>query len=138
MDDLVEREGIYYEKFADIPFSGEITGEEKGSIENGQREGAWVSYHVTGQLSYKGNYKNGKTDGAWIRHWENGKLYSKGNYKNGKTDGAWFQYYENGQLKYRGNYKNDKEEGAWVGYYESGIVFEPWTGTFKDGVRISN
>ena len=62
----------------------------------------------------------------------------KGNYKNSKTDGAWFQYYENGQLKYKGNYKNDKEEGAWVGYYENGIVFEPWTGTYKEGVKISD
>ena len=25
MDDLVEREGIYYEKFTDIPFTSEVT-----------------------------------------------------------------------------------------------------------------
>ena len=27
MDDLVQREGLYYEKFTDVPFSGEVTGE---------------------------------------------------------------------------------------------------------------
>ena len=26
MDDLVEREGIYYKKFTDVPFTGEIDG----------------------------------------------------------------------------------------------------------------
>ena len=26
MDDLVEREGLYYKKFTDVPFNGEVTG----------------------------------------------------------------------------------------------------------------
>ena len=35
LGDLVEREGIYYEKFTDVPFSGKVTGSEQGSFKNG-------------------------------------------------------------------------------------------------------
>ena len=49
-DDLVQRNDPYYEKFTDAPFTGEVTGKEQGSIENGKREDAWFSY-------YKGKYK---------------------------------------------------------------------------------
>ena len=27
IDDLVERAGLFYEKFTDVPFTGEVTGE---------------------------------------------------------------------------------------------------------------
>ena len=113
-DDLVKREGIYYEKFTDVPFTGKVTGQEQGSFKNGVKEGTWVAYREDGQLERKGNYKNGKTDGAWIRYWENG------------------------QLNYKGNYKNGKEEGDWVSYIENGTVFKSWTGTYKNGVKISD
>ena len=32
MNDLVERNGLYYKKFTDIPFTGELTGIESGKI----------------------------------------------------------------------------------------------------------
>ena len=114
LGDLVQREGIYYEKFTNVPFSGEVTGEEQGSIKNGLREGSWVDYH------------------------ENGQLYSKGNYKNGLQEGAWVGYYKNGRLEYKGIYKNGSIEGPWVWYESDGSVFKFLTGTFKDGVKISD
>ena len=90
MDDLVKRNGLYYKKFSDTPFTGKVTGEIQGSIENGKKVGAWVYY------------------------WGNGQLKSKGNYKNGK------------------------EEGAWVGYDRDGTLSKSWTGTFKNGIKISD
>ena len=65
-DDLVEREGIYYPKFSEVPFNGEITGDAQGSVKNGKRDGAWV-LHESGQLK-KGNFKNGKREGTWISY----------------------------------------------------------------------
>jgi antitoxin component YwqK of YwqJK toxin-antitoxin module len=56
-DDLVERDGLYYKKFSDVPFTGKVTGEEQGSFRNGKREGEWVWYHENGQLSRKITYK---------------------------------------------------------------------------------
>ena len=113
-DDLVYRNDLYYEKFTNVPFSGEVTGQEQGSFKNGKRDGAWVFYHQNGQLWYEGNYKNGKEEGAFISYSEYGQLSSKGNYKNGKREGYWFT---------RSN---------------EGTVYKPMTGTFKDGVKISD
>ena len=111
--DFVEREGVYYKKFSDVPFTGEIDGELiKGSMKNGKQEGEWISYSPNGQLRSKGNYKNGKEEGAWVHYWSNG------------------------QLDFKGNYKNGKSEGAWVGFEEDGRVKEFMTGTFKNGVKI--
>ena len=60
--DLVEREGLHYKKFSDVPFSGKITGSEQGSIKNGKREGTWVSYLEDGTVNehWTGTYRNGE------------------------------------------------------------------------------
>ena len=89
-DDLVERNDLYYEKFTNVPFTGKVTGREQGSFKNGERHGAWISYH------------------------------------------------ENGQLWYEGDYKNGKKEGDWVDYNKDGTVWKEYTGTFKDGKKISD
>ena len=138
LDDLVERDGLYYPKFSEVLFTGKITGNQQGSIKNGQREGAWVYYYKNGQLEYKGNYKNGYQEGAWISYYENGQLYYKGNLKNGWLEGAWVWYYGNGQVNNKGNYKKGKRDGAWVYYREDGTVSNSMTGTFKDGEKISD
>ena len=83
LDDLVKRNGLYFKKFSDTPFTGKVTGKEQGNFKNGVKEGAWTRYHKNGQLMSKGNYKNGKKEGAWVRYWGNGQLWLKGNYKNG-------------------------------------------------------
>jgi hypothetical protein len=114
MNDLVEREGLYYKKFSQVPFTGNITGKSQGSFKNGKKEGAWVDYWNNGQLMYKANYKNGKREGAWVSYWPKGQLISKGNYKNGQR------------------------EGVWVGYNKDGTVDKEYTGTFKNGKKISD
>jgi hypothetical protein len=60
MKDLVERDGIHYKKFSDVPFMGKTTGDEQGSFKNDKKHGPWVSYHDNGQLQSKGDYKDGK------------------------------------------------------------------------------
>ena len=114
MNDLVKREGIYYQKFSVVPFSGVTTGNEQGTFKNGKKEGAWVGY------------------------WDNGQLFYKGNYKNGKAEGAWVSYWDDGQLRAKGNWNKDKKEGTWVGYNTDGTVWKEMTGIFKDGVKISD
>jgi len=61
----------------------------------------------------------------------------KGSFKNGKREGSWEHYWDNGQLFSMGDYKNGKREGFWV-YYDKGVVFELWTGTYKNDVRVSD
>ena len=63
---------------------------------------------------------------------------ANGEMKDGKKEGAWVLYHPNGQLSYKGSYKNGKEEGEWVSYDGRGTVNPRWTGTFKNGKKISD
>ena len=114
MDDLVIRDGLYYKKFTTIPFTGKITGKSQGT------------------------FRNGKKHGLWIVFWSNGQLRSKDTFKNGKRDGPWDRYHDTGQLESKGTYKDGKPYGPWVAYNYDGTVNEVWTGTYKDGEKISD
>lgn len=115
MDDLVVREKIYYKKFTSEPFTGDIIEElTKGSFKNGVMHGNWEMYHENGQLKRKVKLKNGVEDGLFEEYWDNG------------------------QLMYRGNYKNGKPDGLWVNYNEDGTVRDKFTGTFENGVKVSD
>ena len=84
MDDLVYRDGLYYKKFSDVPFTGKTTGKSQGSFKDGKLNGPWVSYYDDGQLAHKGTYKHGEQEGPWVSYSPNGQLFYKGTYKNGK------------------------------------------------------
>ncbi len=114
LDDLVKRDDLYYEKFIDIPYTGEVTGSVQGAFKCGTGDGAWVFYH------------------------KNGRLSSKGAYKDGEADGTWLSYHENGQLRSVGDLKNFRPEGVWVAHNEDGTINKELTGTYKDGVKISD
>ena len=47
--DLRERDGLYYQKFTDTPFTGKVSGKSQGSYKNGREEGEWVWYYDSGQ-----------------------------------------------------------------------------------------
>ena len=83
--DLVERDGLYYKKVTEVPFTGKVTGLQQGRFKNGVMEGPWVSYHENGQLWNKGTYKNGEREGPWIDYDKNGTVHENltGTYKNG-------------------------------------------------------
>ena len=61
MDDLVIREGLYYEKFTDVPFSGKIEGLQRGSFKDGKKDGPWVGLNKDGTVDnvLTGTYKDG-------------------------------------------------------------------------------
>ena len=136
IDDLVQRDGLFYKKLTVVPFTGNLTGKTQGAFRNGKREGLWVYYYDNGQLSYKGTFKVGKKDGTWVYYHSNGQLSYKVTYKDNKKDGPYVNYYDNGQLGSKGTYKNGKREGPWVGYNYDGTVDKEWTGTFKDGKKV--
>ena len=62
MDDLVEREGLYYQKNTDVPFTGEVKGSRQGQLKDGLKHGSWIAYCENGQLheEFSGTYKYGK------------------------------------------------------------------------------
>jgi antitoxin component YwqK of YwqJK toxin-antitoxin module len=79
----VKREGLYYQKFTQVPFTGKTLGRRQGLIKDGKWNGPWVSYHKDGQLDFKANYKDGKLHGPVVFYDENGQVSSKGTYKDG-------------------------------------------------------
>jgi antitoxin component YwqK of YwqJK toxin-antitoxin module len=97
--ELVERGGVLYEKFSNIPFTGQVSEKAfDGKVKNGKLEGEVLSYAENGQLKSKGNYKNDKLEGEMLSYHENGQLKSKLNFKNGKKEGEQLFYDENGQM----------------------------------------
>ena len=162
MGDLIWKKGIYYKKNTNIPFSGIISGNIKGQIQNGKKEGTWFRYYNNGQLfslsNYKkgrkngdwiiysnegdliekGQYKNDLEEGAWIRFFDNGIINYKGKFKDGKKSGFWIAYHYNGQLKYHGNYKKGTKEGYWEYFSASGFLYEDYSGYFKNNIKVSS
>ena len=115
MDDLVIRAGFYCEKFTATPFTDEVDeGLYRGSLRNGKREGSWELYYRSGMLRSKGEFKNDELEGSWESYWDLGQLRMKGDSKNGKR------------------------EGSWETYKSDGTVDEEGTGTFKNGVKVSD
>ena len=126
MDDLVHREGLYYKKFTDVPFTGEID------------EGP-----------HKGKFKDGFPDGHWILYYEDGELLEKGDFKDGDKVGLWVSYHKNGQLRSRGDFKNGRKEGEWVFFDKDGTkqmselkigetVLNEGSGVYRDGIKVSD
>jgi hypothetical protein len=56
--DLVKRNGVYFKKRTDVPFTGKVTGDEQGTYRNGKKDGPWVAYYKNGQLHSKRTFKN--------------------------------------------------------------------------------
>ena len=113
-NDLVERDGLYYEKFTDVPFTGEVTGKRQGSMRNGMKEGEWKFYYGDNALKAKGTYKQGKQNGNFTI------------------------YHDNSQILYQGNYLKGKKEGQFNFYYKDGTINEQKSGTYKNGKKISD
>ena len=115
MYDLVERDGLYYKKHTDVPFTGEVDeGREQGHFKRGKKDGTWIGYHSNGQLRYKGN---------WI---------------NGQKDGYWKSYFEDGRIGASGKYENGKKRGYWEFYTLGGDFSSQFSGTYKNGVKVSD
>ncbi|MDG2313138.1 MAG: hypothetical protein P8M15_03800 [Alphaproteobacteria bacterium] len=110
--DLVKRNGIYYKKYTDKPYSGSVKGTDefgyivKGNYKDGKEEGVWEFYYDNGQIYSKPTYKDGKLHGYYEEYLINGQLERKLTYKNGKLDGVWEEYYENGKLNYKITFEN--------------------------------
>ena len=58
--------------------------------------------------------------------------------KHGKSEGFWVSYHSDAKLMHKGDYKNGKREGSWEAYWHDGSVDRSITGTFKNGVKVSD
>jgi|TARA_B110000263_G_scaffold250087_2_gene270404 antitoxin component YwqK of YwqJK toxin-antitoxin module len=66
IEDLVERNGLKYIKFTDVPITGKVEGKDedgffvKKSYKDGELNGPYEYYDDEGQLGSKRTYRNGK------------------------------------------------------------------------------
>lgn len=130
---LEKRDGLWYEKSSDVPFTGEVDGIDQGSFKDGKREGPWIEYSENGQVFWKRTYKDGKLDGPSVTFHEDGRYAAKQNYKDGTFDGPYELFYENGQQRKKTNYKDGKIDGPYVSFYDNGQLEDK--GNYKDGLK---
>ena len=83
--DLVKRNGLFYKKFSNQPFSGRVEGFRIHNFE----DGSFISKFFS-----KGKIEKGVTNGLWEYYFNNGNLHTRGKYKNGKKIGKW-EFYKN-------------------------------------------
>ena len=97
-NDLVYREGLYYNKSTDSLFTGKVRGLSEGLIREGKQEGPWIEFHRKRKLYLKGNYENGKRNGSWTAYWSSGQLVHQAIFKNGVREGTWKDYINDGNV----------------------------------------
>ena len=88
-DELVYRNGLYYEVNSTTPFTGSS-----------------VSYYENGRLKSKRHFREGVYDGDWEWFYPNGQLSWRINFKDGEQDGLWEGFDENGNLTKTEEYKD--------------------------------
>ena len=70
-EDLIKRkDGLYYKKYARVPFSGIVE-----------------SFWENGQLKYRGSMERGELNGCFERFYDDGRLNWRENYKDGRLHG---------------------------------------------------
>ena len=90
VEELEEREGIYYLVGSDTPYTGKVflfheKGQKSGEInvKNGREDGLSVSWHENGQKKVEVNFKDGLQNGLAIGWYDNGQKESERNFKDG-------------------------------------------------------
>ena len=130
---LVERDGIYYTKDTNKPYTGDVfelyeDGGRKstGSLKGGKKDRLWTEWYENGEKRLEGTYKDGKEDGLWT-HWDNdGTKYEGKVIRKNNEDGTFLYWYENGQTKIESHktYKKGKEDGIWTWWDYDGTIKE--------------
>lgn len=157
-DELVERNGVFYEKFSTEPFTGSVTGRTSGRMSKGLFNGLVTTFDEEGRLSAQLMHVNGLANGEYSEFYPSGQLKSKGRYKDDILDGTLEMYAESGNLEatytfvdtklegisnlYRDNgelrvseeYRNDLKHGEYREYHEGGAL--KIRGEYGEGFRF--
>lgn len=145
LNQLVEKNGLYYEIGSDRPFSGTAINlyennqtESIWTYKNGIKDGPHIRYLSNGTIYAKSNFKNGLNDGYYESYYDNGLLKEKRNYISGIKDGSFEYFYPNGELNYRNTFENGALNGPFEHYTESGLldvkgIYKNGNATFVEG-----
>ncbi len=157
-DELEQREGLYYEKGSDTPYSGKVEdpGQMVGQVEDGQRTGQWKGWHENGrqawvseyeegrtrrhamwypngQMRFEGNYGESGPDGLHVSWREDGQKVSERSYRQGKPDGKRQVWAPEGHLLHVAQYQDGQQHGPTIWYYADGQ--KRWETHYEAGQR---
>ena len=127
---------VYYEKFSDLPYTGEITGEEQGSLRKGLKEGEWVEYYYNGQLESQENFKNGLRNGKSVWYPQQWTFMVEKDFittTKSKVNRSIITIMDSCKKE---ELTRMEREGEWVWYQPNGELREKET--YKNGEKISN
>jgi antitoxin component YwqK of YwqJK toxin-antitoxin module len=121
-DELVERNGLVYERNSDELFSG---------------KSEW--YHDSGEKWWVIEYKNGKAHGNHTSWYENGKKSEQAEFNNDALDGDYKTWHENGKKELYVELDDGEFDGGYTSWYENGKkcfqIDEVTGGELKSGME---
>ena len=136
--DVVERNGLYYKKLSNKPFTGKTENISKEfrwirNFKDGKKHGKYEVYSE-GFKSLIGKYKQGKKDGIWLDYWvKSNKLHESILYDNGKFVKS-EKFHPNGKKWVFWTFKDGKEHGNIDIYNVDGEL--SWTEIWENGVHL--
>lgn len=119
---LIEKEGLFYKKGSDKPYSGSVKGSQIGLMEEGKREKEWKEFYPNGNIKREVSFKNGVQHGLGSSYLPDGKLLMRGNLINGLQDGVWKKFYPNGNVEIKLTFENGNREGLKEVFDETGKI----------------
>ena len=162
LEDLVERESMFYKLGDETPFTGIITQENPaadylflGRTKEGKKDGQWVKWFPGGKdvpeiilvdvpdpepdlpwsggKQEQGGYKDGEKHGVWTEWYDNEHIKSHGNYDSGIMNGHWTFFHKNGIKEKEGTLADGNADGLWVFWDEESNKVQE--GVFSDGTK---
>ncbi len=118
------QDGLIYNTSNNKLYTGTIIDTADVVIEfdvvKGVKNGAFLTYYMSGQVQKYGYVKNNLNQGEWNYFYPNGQKETVGNFINDKPEGEWTSYFNNGHIKSVGTYVHGKQQGVWRFYNSEG------------------
>lgn len=89
---------------------------------DGNKDGKYTDYFLSGKVSSETNYKDGTEEGESVSYYFNGQKKSESNYTAGNENGYIKGYYFNGRLRYEGWVIEGEKQQQLIFYNQLGDV----------------
>ncbi|MBL4651961.1 MAG: hypothetical protein JKY53_03715, partial [Flavobacteriales bacterium] len=125
------KDGIQIGEFKHYYPSGKIQTVVKHRVNSDTSDA--VYYHTNGKTMGEGIYVSEKKEGLWMFYDDTEQLSSADVYKAGEKNGESKTFYLNKKLAKKVTYEKGTETGEYIEYFESGKIKEQ--GTFLEGTK---
>lgn len=130
-EDLLLRDGVFFEKFSTTPFNGQTSGAFVGKIVDGQWDETVFQFDLNGQLVRETDYVRGIPHGKDLI-FSDGDLFEESYYLEGELTS--FKRYKLGYVTVSETFKDGKPHGQWEYFH---LLGDPmYQVTFDEGQPI--